>query len=89
MLSRRHPVRKKKNKQRKRRFHMLSMRRALIHRQYKRSTKARMKSWDDAFRYFMQVCVEMRGVVAGFVVVVSQETKRVWFVGFVCRQKSG
>lgn len=44
-----------------------------------------MKSWDDAFRYFMQVCVEMRSVVAGFVVVVSQETKkkRVCFVGLV------
>lgn len=77
MLSRRHPIReKKKKKQRKRRFHMLSMRHALIHRQYKRSTKARMKSWDDAFRNFMQDVFEMRSVVAGFVVVVSQETKK-------------
>lgn len=61
------------------------MRHALIHRQYKRSTKARMKSWDDAFRNFMQgVFDEMRSVVAGFVVVVSQETKKgVCFVGFV------
>ena len=43
-----------------------------------------MKSWDDAFRYFMQDVFEMRSIVAGFVVVVSQETKKgVCFVGFV------
>lgn len=66
------------------------MRHALIHRQYKRSTKARMKSWDDAFRYFMQDVFEMRSVVAGFVVVVSQETKRGVFCRFcICRQGVG
>lgn len=50
-----------------------------------------MKSWDDAFRYFMQdVFIEMRSVVAGFVVVVSQKTRGCVFCRFcICRQGVG